>query len=89
MEAKHIRPIDPDVKTALRLVEHLTPKEIAKRSGGIVGASTIYKWRSGAVRSPLNYTLNGVLKAAGYMRQIVPIEQARTVRRHAASELVQ
>lgn len=71
------RPLDPELEILLQFMDGLTPKEIAEKSGGWVGASTIRNWRAGKVRQPLNYTTSAALRACGYERVIQKISPTR------------
>ena len=71
------RPVDPTLSDVLDHIGDLTPAEIAKGSQGLVGSSTISNWRAGKVRTPLNYTLEGALRAAGFERVIRKIVKHR------------
>lgn len=65
------RPIDPVLPDVLSYISRFTPSELSRASDNTVGASTIANWRSGKTRSPLNYTLDAALQAAGFERRIV------------------
>lgn len=68
------RPRDPDLDGVLRAINHMTPSEVAKKSGNWVGASTIRNWRKGGVRQPCNYTLTAAMRAAGFRREWIRIK---------------
>lgn len=70
------RPVDPVLAAVLDRVAKMTPKEIARKSKDLIGASTISNWRKGKVRSPLNYTLDAALAAAGFERVIRAVGSA-------------
>lgn len=70
------RPVDPVLADVLDRVAKMTPKEITTRSKDLIGASTISNWRKGKVRSPLNYTLDAALAAAGFERVIRKVGQS-------------
>lgn len=57
---------DPELDTILDLIKHMKPQEVSLASGNLVAASTIYSWRRGKVRTPLNYTVRAAYKACGY-----------------------
>lgn len=77
------RPIDPQMGEVLRYIDGMKNSEVAQRSGGLVGSSTIANWRAGKVRCPLNYTIDAALKAAGYERTIRKIGKGRVLVRGA------
>lgn len=57
---------DPELDVVLEKIKHMSPKEVATQSGGMIGAATVYNWRRGKVRCPLNYTVRAAYRAAGY-----------------------
>lgn len=68
------RPRDPDLDTVLRMIAHMSPSEVSKKSGNWVGASTIRNWRANKVRQPCNYTMTAAMRAAGFRREWIRIE---------------
>ena len=56
---------DPDLDEALKAIEGMKPSEVSLASGGLIGAGTVYNWRRGKVRTPLNYTIRAAYRAAG------------------------
>ena len=56
---------DPQFDDVLDAIAKLKPSEVAKKSNGIIGASTIYNWRMGKVRRPQHYTMSASLAAVG------------------------
>lgn len=71
------RQVDPVLADVLDRVSKMTPAEIARKSKDLIGASTISNWRKGKVRSPLNYTLDAALAAAGFERVIRKVGQSQ------------
>lgn len=70
------RPVDPILADVLDRVARMTPNEIASKSQNLIGAGTIRNWRKSKVRSPLNYTLDAALSAAGFERVIRKVGQS-------------
>jgi len=56
---------DPQFDDVLDAIAKLKPSEVAKRSNGIIGASTVYNWRNGKVRRPQHYTMAASLASVG------------------------
>lgn len=71
------RPQDLDLLNIIHCTNHLSPREISARTGGLVSAATIRNWRKQKVRTPLNYTLSAALAAVGYERVIRKIRNVR------------
>lgn len=63
---------DPTLGDVLKAIQDLSPRLIETRSG--VCVNTIRNWRNGKTRSPQNKTMEFALRAAGYKRVIVRLD---------------
>lgn len=64
------RPVDPVLADVLNRLGKLSAHDIAEHSNGLIGKSTVDNWRRGRVRTPMNYTIDGALRSAGFERVI-------------------